>query len=165
MIKFKIYVFFLIIFIGLGIVAYIGFNAWEDSQKNDFPIPSTQSSIGEKTAKEESALRGEKVSLEELVSKGDKVSLEEGLARIKQANTETKELADKFDVSALIEHLRKGELVELIKHLRGVQAKQAEPLQKEVQAGQAEKDNTGALQTVIERLKAEQEERLQKKRR
>lgn len=57
--------------------------------------------------------------------------------------------------------------LELVKDLRETgQAKQTEPLSKGVQVEQVkrmEKDNTRAVQAEIDRLKAEQTERLRKK--
>lgn len=158
MIKFKVYIFALIIFIGLGVAAYLGFNAWEDSHKNDPSFYSQQLlSIAGERAKDGETSRVEKVTLEELASKSEKVTLEEGLSRINQANKEMKEVAERFDINALIAHLQKGELVEVIKHFRGESsAKQIGPLPKGVQERQAEKDNTDALQAQIELLKTKQ---------
>ena len=167
MIKLKISALSLIIFIGIGVAVYKGFNAWENSQKHDAPVPSVQSSIGEPSSIEGLAARGEKVSPEALTSKAEKVSFEEGLARIQQANTDQKKLADQLDFNVLIEHLRKGELIELIEHLRGgvqakqevpvrkgVQAEQEVPLRKGVQTEQTGKDVTKEVEAEVERLKA-----------
>lgn len=167
MIKLKAYAFFLTIFIVIGVVVYVSFNAWENSQKQDAPVPSAQSSTVESTSKNEPASKGEKGSLEGLASRGEKVSLEEGLLKIEQANAQMKEQAEKLDINPIIEHLQKGELLEVIRHLRGFgRVKQTEPLPKGVQieqTKQAEKDNTGAVQAEIDRLKAAEEERLRKK--
>jgi predicted methyltransferase len=167
MIKFKAYVFFLTIFIGIGVVVYTGFRVWENGQKHDSPVPSEQSSIGEPTSKDALTSKGEKVSLEELTSKGEKVSMEEALLRIQQANTQMKKEADQLsNITEIYEHLKKGEILELVKHFQGAgQGRQTDPLGKGVQVEQAkpvEKDNTLAVQAQIDRLKAEQKERLRK---
>lgn len=153
--KFVIFMFSLIIFIGIGVAVYKGCDGTDKNQKQVSPVVTEKESAGEK------------ISIEELASKGEKVSFDEALSKIKQANVEMKEQAEIFSISKITERFKKDGLAGLAAHFRGGDSENqnpqsqpaafAEPSGKGAQVQRAEKDNTGSVRLEIERLRKEEE--------
>lgn len=153
--KFAIFVFALMIFIGIGIAVHRGS---DDADKNQKQVPAVVSS-------EESA--GEKISVEELASKGEKVSFDEALTKIEQANLKMKEHAEIFSIGKITERFKKDGLTGLVAHFRGEDSENqnpqsqpavlAEPTGKGSRVQRREKDNTDSVRLEIERLQKEEE--------
>lgn len=153
--KFAIFVFALMIFIGIGIAVHRGS---DDSDKNQKQVPSVVS--GEESA-------GEAASIEELASRGEKVSFDEALAKIEQANVKIKEHSEIFSIGKIIESFKKDGLAGLAAHFRGANGENqnrqsepaalAEPSGKGAQVQRKERDNTASVRLEIERLQKEEE--------
>jgi len=153
--KFAIFVFALMIFVGIGIAVHRGS---DDSDKNQKQVPAVVS--GEESA-------GEAASIEELASRGEKVSFDEALAKIEQANVKIKEHSEIFSIGKITERFKKDGLTGLVAHFSGgdngnqnpqaQQAVLAKPSDKRAQAQRTEKDNTNSVRLEIERLRKEEE--------
>lgn len=153
--KFAIFVFALMIFVGIGIAVHRGGDDVEKSLKQASPVMS-----GEESA-------GETQSIEELASKGEKVSFDEALAKIEQANVKMKEHSKIFSISKITERFKKDGLAGLAAHFRGEAngnqnpqsqpAALAEPSGKGARVQRTEKDNTDSVRLEIERLRKEED--------
>lgn len=153
--KFAIFVFALMIFIGIGIAVHRGS---DDSDKNQKQVPSVVS--GEESA-------GEAASIEELASRGEKVSFDEALAKIEQANVKIKEHSEIFSIGKITERFKKDGLTGLVAHFRGGESENqnprsqlaalAKPTGKGARVQRTEKDNTDSVRLEIERLQKEEE--------
>lgn len=152
--KLTIFVFALMILIGIGIAVHRGWNDTEQQERDT-------------TGVSEKEVAGEKISIEELASKGEKVSFDEALSKIKQANVEMKEQAEKFSIRKMIERVQKDGPAGLVAHFRRENGESHDPQSqlaalaelsgKGAQVQRAEKDNTGSVRLEIERLRKEEE--------
>ncbi len=153
--KFAIFVFALMIFIGIGIAVHRGS---DDADKNQKQVPAVVS--GEESA-------GEAASIEELASRGEKVSFDEALTKIEQANLKMKEHAEIFSIGKITERFKKDGLAGLVAHFRGGDRENqspqsqpvvlAEPTGKGARVQRVEKDNTDSVRSEIERLRKREE--------
>lgn len=153
--KFAIFMFSLIIFMGIGVAVYKGCDGTDKNQKQVSPV----------VTKKESA--GEKISVEELASKGEKVSFGEALSKIEQANVKMKEHSEIFSISKIIDSFKKDGLAGLAAHFRGANGENqnrqsepaalAEPSGKGAQVQRKERDNTASVRLEIERMQKEEE--------
>lgn len=152
--KLTIFVFALMILIGIGIAVHRGWNDTEQQERDT-------------TGVSEKEVAGEKISVEELTSKGEKVSFDEALSKIGQANAQMKEQAEKFSIRKMIECVQKDGPAGLVAHFRGENGESHEPQIKPAalaelsgkgaQVQRAEKDNTDSVRLEIERLRKEEE--------
>ena len=155
--KFSVFVFALMIIIGIGLALHRGN---DDADKSGKQAPA---GVAEKES------TGEKISIEELASKGEKVSFDEALSKIDQANAEIKEQAEKFSLRKMIERVQKDGPAGLVAHFRGENGESHDPKSqpaalaelsgKGAQVQRAEKDNTGSVRLEIERLRKEEDAR------
>jgi hypothetical protein len=156
--KFSIFVFAVLIFVGIGIAVHRG---WNNTEKQE-QVPAVVS---------ENKSAGEKISIEELASKGEKVSLDEALSKIDQANEEIKVQAEKFSIRKMVERLQKDGPAGLAAFFRGGNGENhdpqsnpatlAKPSQKGPQIKRKETDNTDSVRLEIERLRKEEDVRRQ----